>query len=229
MHTAEATQEVHTHPQDFHRWLDDVAARSWAMSEQANTMRVGAEQAILEARHVRASLTPVVKELADCNSDFPTRYRSALLSGMLDQALKVTGASMGNIQLFDRASAALRIEVQRGFQKPFLQFFDSVHDGHAACGTALENRAQVIVEDVSESRIFAGTPALEVVLDAGVRSVQSTPLVARSGCVLGMISTHRRMPWKPDYRETQLLHRVARTIAEWLERSHCAGPGRLAL
>jgi GAF domain len=110
---------------------------------------------------------------------------------------------MANIQLFDPASAALRIEAQRGFSQPFLEFFDCVHDGHAVCITAFKTRAQIIVEDVAESRTFLGTPALEVVLDAGVRAVVSTPTVGSTGSILGILSTHRRRTWRPRHRDLQ--------------------------
>ena len=40
---------------------------------------------------------------------------------------------------------------------------------------------RVIVEDVTTSPIFAGIPALKVMLSAGCRAVQSTPLLTRAG------------------------------------------------
>ncbi len=47
-----------------------------------------------------------------------------------------------------------------------------------------------IVYDVADSPLFPPGPTLEVMLDALVRSVQSTPLVGASGRVLGIVSTH---------------------------------------
>lgn len=136
---------------------------------------------------------------------------------LIDAAIQIAGADMANVQLFDPASEALCIEAQSGFGQPFLDFFDSVHDGQAACGRAFKNREQVIVKDVTESQIFLGTPALEVVLDAGVRGVQSTPLVGPSGCILGIISTHWRRPWRPSNRELSLLELLARNATEWVD------------
>jgi GAF domain len=126
------------------------------------------------------------------------------------QGWSSVAARVANIQLFDPASAALRIEAQRGFSQPLPEFFDCVHDGHAVCSTAFKTRAQIIVEDVAESPIFLGTPALEVVLDAGVRAVVSTPMVGSTGSILGILSTHRRRPWRPRHRELHLLNLLAR-------------------
>jgi two-component sensor histidine kinase len=77
---------------------------------------------------------------------------------------------------------------------------------------------RVIVEDVRESEIFAGQPPKEVLLDAGVRAVISTPLMARAGTLLGMISTHFAIPHRPRERELHLMDLLARQTADYLER-----------
>ena len=102
---------------------------------------------------------------------------SLLLHEILDAATEITGAQMGNIQLLE--GDVLRITAQRGFETPFLAFFDAVPGDQAACGTALERGERVVVDDVLTSPIFVGTPALEVMVAAGARAVQSTPLVSR--------------------------------------------------
>ena len=141
---------------------------------------------------------------------------SLLLHDILDAAVEITGAQMGNIQLLE--GDCLRITAQRGFDTPFLEYFDSVHGEQAACGTALERGERVIVEDVRNSPIFAGTPALEVMLAAGAQAVQSTPLVSRSGRVLGMFSTHyRHAPQRPSERALRLLDILARQAADLIE------------
>ena len=63
----------------------------------------------------------------------------------------------------------MRITAQRGFDRPFLEFFASVHGEQAACGTALQRSERVIVDDVLNSPIFEGTPALDVMVAAGAR------------------------------------------------------------
>jgi len=142
---------------------------------------------------------------------------SELLAAILDAGIEITGADMGNIQLLDD-SGKLRIVAHRGFEAPFLQFFEEVHDGLAACGSALQKGERVIVEDVVDSPVFAGTPALDAMLAAGARAVQSTPLVSRTAKVLGMFSTHYREPRHPAERELRLLDLLARQAADLIER-----------
>lgn len=134
---------------------------------------------------------------------------SILLNGLLASAIAMTQADRGNIQLFEPASGGLKIKVQRGFKQPFLDFFDEVHVGQAACGTALKTAERVVVEDVTNNPIFVGTAALEVMLDAGALAVQSTPLVSPFGHTLGVLSTHYRKPHRPHARELDVLDRLA--------------------
>jgi PAS domain S-box-containing protein len=141
------------------------------------------------------------------------------LDAILDTAIAIAGADKGNIQLLDSDSGTLRIAAHRGFEEPFLSFFASVDAGEpAVCGAALQARGRVIVEDVMQSAIFAGQPSRQVLLDADVRAVQSTPLTSSAGLVFGMISTHFRVSHRPSERDLRLLDLVARQAANYLER-----------
>jgi PAS domain S-box-containing protein len=137
-----------------------------------------------------------------------------LLNEILSAALVATGAEMGNIQLLDSAGV-LRIEAQKGFSQEFLDFFNRVtKDEAATCGAALAGRERVVVEDVQASPIFAGTPALKVLLNAGVRTVQSTPMISHSGVLVGMLSTHYKQPKRPSDRDLRLMDLLARQAAD---------------
>jgi len=142
---------------------------------------------------------------------------SELLENILDAGIEITGADMGNIQLLDN-DRVLRIAAHRGFTARFLDFFHDVDDGQTACGSALLTGERVIVEDVARSPIFAGSPALAAMLEAEARAVQSTPLVSRSGKLLGMFSTHYRTPRRPSERDLRLLDVLARQAADLIER-----------
>jgi PAS domain S-box-containing protein len=137
---------------------------------------------------------------------------------ILDTAIFLTGASKGKLQLLDSASGRLVIEAQRGFDKPFLDFFSHGHGKETAWGAAMLSKRRVMVEDVIESPLFAGKPALDVLLEAGVRAVQSTPLLSSANNLLGMLSTHFDRPTRLGDRELRLLDLLARLAADYLER-----------
>ena len=140
---------------------------------------------------------------------------------IVDAAIQITGADMGDIQLFNPDEQALEIAASRGFDQPFLEFFNAVHAGHdTACGWAIQSGTRVVIDDITTSTVFQGTQALEVLLAARVRAMQSTPLLSRSGELLGVLSTHYRVPRAPDERDLQLLDVLARQAADWIERTH---------
>ena len=142
---------------------------------------------------------------------------AALLDEILDAALAITDADMGNIQLLD--GDTLKIVAHRGFEAPFLDFFNTVHEGLAACGTALQRGERILVEDVTTSPLFVSSPAYDVMLAAQARAVQSTPLITRAGRMLGMFSTHYRTPHRPTPGEIHLLDILARQAADAIERA----------
>jgi GAF domain-containing protein len=74
----------------------------------------------------------------------------------------------------------------------------------------------MLVEDVTASPIFG--PSLPVMVAAGVRAVQSTPLFDRSGGLLGIFSTHYRGTHHFDDGELRWLDLLARHTADVIER-----------
>lgn len=66
---------------------------------------------------------------------------------------------------------------------------------------------------------MAGTGDLDAYRRSGIRAVQSTPLVSRSGQLLGMISTHWREPHQPTERDLRPLDVLARQAADLIERA----------
>jgi PAS domain S-box-containing protein len=141
----------------------------------------------------------------------------SILLEIVDAATAMSGADFGTIQLLDDETGDLEIVAQRGFPDWWLDFWGTVSKGQGSCGTALERGRRVIVEDVEKSEVFAGTPALDVQLRVGVRAVQSTPIVGRSGTPLGMFSTHWKKRHRPDERVLSLLDLLAHEAAAILE------------
>jgi PAS domain-containing protein len=182
--------------------------------------RQAQELRVLNERPLTAQLTSELSAMTRMQQVSARLVRagdfSTLLHDIIDAAIEITEADMGNIQLLK--DGALKIVAQRGGGAPFLDFFDMVHEGQAASGAARQKGERVIVEDVANSHIFAGTPALEVMLAAGARAVQSTPLVSRSGHVLGMFSTHYRAPRRASEHELRQLDVLARQAADFIER-----------
>ena len=141
--------------------------------------------------------------------------RDAILDQGLAAAMSVCSADFANIQLVH--GCGLQIEAQRGFKKPFLDFFAFVDQVDTSCGAALKLNQSVVVPDVTASPIFSNRATLEVLLAAKVRAVKSTPLLARNGRIIGMLNVHYRSPRRDSPNEVVRLRAVADRIATLLD------------
>jgi PAS domain S-box-containing protein len=194
--------------------------RGWIASITDITERKRAENEIAALNEKLASDLAAMTRLQQLSTKLVQIHdMGSLMNDILDVAIEIADAEMGNVQLFERESEILKTVAHRGFDDAFLEFFDSVDNGSTACGTARNLGDRVIVEDVGTSPILAGTPAREVMLSAGARAVQSTPLITRSGRLIGMVSTHYRQPHRPTARQLTLLDLLARQAADFVERS----------
>lgn len=125
----------------------------------------------------------------------------SMLDCILDQGLELTGTALGNIQLVNWQAGYLEIASQRGFDDEFLKFFQRVKaDDGSACARALKARGAILVEDIDSDKEFSPL-ARATILNAGVRAVQSTPLISTSGAFVGMLSTHFTAVHCPSARE----------------------------
>lgn len=126
----------------------------------------------------------------------PSQPESALRDGvqsaidaLLAECIDVCSASLGNVQLMNWDIGRLKIRAQNGFSSEFLNFFEAVTiDDGCACAQALRTGNSVIIEDIELNDGFRDCG--EIMRRAGVRAVQSTPLISSSGVFIGVVSTH---------------------------------------
>jgi PAS domain S-box-containing protein len=185
---------------------------------------------VTERRRTEQALQRNKQELADdlasitSLNQLAVRFASehdmkALLEDMVDAAITITHAAKGNLQLFDPSTGTLSIAASRGFSKEWLSFFQTVHNDPTACAQARRTKQRAIIEDVRTSPVFAGTPAQDVQLNDGVMAVQSTPLLSRSGELLGILSTHFTQTHTPGEAELHWLDLLCRQAADLLEHN----------
>ena len=205
-----------------------LLSRADAMRINATGSSNGRLQADLEAIRKSSSSTAPVRAPYDCDGDstrsesFVKGSRWESLDQVLDAAIEATRADLGNLQLLDSHSGTLKIVCQRGFRSPFINFFNSVRHGQAACGTALKNRTRVIIEDVISASCYTAQ-ARDAMLKAGALACQSTPLIDSSGRLFGVVSTHYKTCTRPSSLALQRLDSLARQIsADPIARVLCA-------
>jgi GAF domain-containing protein len=78
------------------------------------------------------------------------------LDEMLDGAMDLLGADMGNIQILNTTRRVLHIAAHRGFLQDFLHVFREVSaDDNSACGRALAAGQRVVIENTETDELFA--------------------------------------------------------------------------
>lgn len=140
-----------------------------------------------------------------------------LLQEIMDAAVAIAGAKKGTLQLIEGDS--LRIVAQHGHDRSFLDFFDAAENVVSVCGEAMNRGERVVIEDVEMNPLFAGTPSLPVLQNAGVRAVQSTPLISREGKLLGILTTHWGIPYVPDAHDLWRIDLLARQAADMIQHA----------
>jgi len=144
----------------------------------------------------------------------------ALYERVLDAAIALMSADMGSMQKYDPDQDQLRLLASRGFGPEFVALWERVNRSSVtSCGIALSAGRRVIVPDIECSDVMAGSADLNASRRAGIRAMHSTPLVSRSGRLLGMISTHWQTPHHPAEHEIRAIDVLARQAADLIERA----------
>lgn len=217
-------------PQDFSRHVADLAvtvARQLGFSLE----RAKAEADRQEAQAIRADSErrladelSAAKRLQETSAAFVLEGdSSALYEKILDAAISVMDSDFGSMQVHypDHGSGGqLRLISFRGFNPRAATFWEWVHaHSESTCGRALRTGERVICRDVRTCDFMQGTEDQAIYLQTGILAVQTTPLLSRSGHLLGMISTHWRKPHEPSLSDLHRLDVLARQAADLIERS----------
>lgn len=154
--------------------------------------------------------------------DFSARMLTAdglqlLLEEVLDATIELHRADFGVVQQVDPDSGDLVIVAHRKLPGAFLTHFARVHDQSAISARAMVRRERVIVDDLLADPLLA--PHRAVAAAAGVRAVQSTPLVSRKGEVVGVISTLFREPHRFSAAVLRFTDLYVRHAADLVERN----------
>jgi two-component sensor histidine kinase len=189
------------------------------------TKRRQAEDALRQSRvQLEAELTDA-KLLQELSAQLIHESdAAALYEHIMDAAIAIMRSDFASMQMLhpERGQGGeLRLLTFRGFNPEAAKFWEWVgaHSDGSTCGAALRTGRRVIAYDVEECAFMEGTDDLATYRATGIRSCQSTPLLARDGRVVGMISTHWRSPFQPTERQLSLLDVVARQAADFIERA----------
>jgi|GEM_PF-166280 len=203
----------------------DSSPRQWMrheielIQEVSNRMFPRLERARAEAL-VEADLrdTQILQELSArlvSEENVQTMYAEIMAA-----AIRITRADAGTVQIFDVETKELVLLATSGFERELTEYFHRVGaDSSTSCGIALKTDERAFVDFDSND----ADKACRLHVEAGYFSAQSTPLVARSGEPIGMLSTHWHEPkHRPSERELGFLDLLARQAADLIEQRQTA-------
>jgi PAS domain S-box-containing protein len=217
-----------------HEFSDEAIAVSLIIARQlsfaidrrsaADELREREEQ--LETELTDTKLLQSISAEVMRSADFQSLYEK-----FVDAAVMLLDSDFASMQMLypERGTAGeLLLLAVRGFDPQATKHWEWVRaDSPCVCGEALRTGRRVVVPNVAESSFISGDDR-RVYLEAGMQAVQSTPLLSRSGAILGMISTHWRRPHQPSERDLRLLDILARQAADLIERKQSEEALRLA-
>jgi PAS domain S-box-containing protein len=188
---------------------------------------VGAINMLVDITERKRALEQLAAELADSKllqalSAEMTREGNveALYEKIMDAAVAIMRSDFASMQVLDESQDALRLLAYHGFEPSFGTTFALVSpETRTSCSVARQTARRVVVPNVETCDFIVATPSLDHHLEAGIRAVQSTPLVSRDGALVGMISTHWKQPHQPSERDLRLLDILARQAADLIERN----------
>src|SRR5437660_2355078 len=155
-------------------------------------------------------------------SDNHTTVFASSYEKIVDDAVAVMRSEYASVQmLFPERGAGgeLRLLAFRGFNPEAAKFWEWVRaDSKSTCGIALRETRRVVAPDIAVCDFMADSEDQQVYLQTGIHACQTTPLIARTGNVVGMISTHWRTPHQPSEGDFDLFDILARQAADLIER-----------
>jgi PAS domain S-box-containing protein len=151
------------------------------------------------------------------------RETGTLYEQILDTVMAILHADFSSIQRFHPergTSGELQLLGHRCFSAEAAKRWEWVRPTtRTTCGEALRTGRRVAVPDVRNCDFMSGSEDLDGYLGADIRAGQTSPLVSRSGALMGMVSTYWREPHELTASELRALDVLARMAADLIERS----------
>lgn len=167
---------------------------------------------------LREELTAQVRDLQQLQQmslKLSTTYDlEPILHESLRTARAICGADRSVLSLYDATRNALTVGASLGFDKQSAPPVEHDQPGIAIC---LRERRRVVIEDTELDSDCADRR--EAFAAAGIRAVHCTPLVTRSGDLIGVLSLSFRAPHHPSSREVGLMDVCVRQAVDFIENA----------
>ncbi len=200
----------------LHCGADDFLVKPFSARELV--ARVVAHLRASRQRRLAAENAQLVRLHALGTDLLSKRAMQELLQSSVDAAVALTGATSAALQLHDEDKDELQLVAQHGLEQGLAEQFRVVGRGSSSTfAEVLRSGQRCIVEDTSRDRSFSASDGGAPLQAAGVRSLQATPITARNGALLGVLSTFWPFPHRPDCATLRILDLLTRQVADLIQ------------
>jgi len=143
----------------------------------------------------------------------------AALNEIVAAAAEFTGTRRGCVQLVSDDGERLEMVAHHGYAagSGFVEHF--LREGSKpACDAARQSGQRLVIENVETFPGLAGTKDREVALADGICATQSTPMISRTGELVGVLSTQFPRPHRSTDHELRLIDLLAWSGADFVAR-----------
>jgi signal transduction histidine kinase/ActR/RegA family two-component response regulator len=202
----------------------DTRPRRWR-DDEIELVRRLADRLFARLEHAAAEQA-VANDLCDTRRlrDLSLRHVSesntqTFFDEIVAAAVAFTGANAGCLQLVDQASGSLHMLACKGCDADLSQRLHRLGAASpGSSGVALRTGASAVVH-FDDPNVHDPDGTVGLLIEHGILSAQSTPLVTRAGRTVGMLTTHWSVSQRPlSEREVRFLDLLARQAAEMIER-----------
>ncbi|WP_164974815.1 GAF domain-containing protein [Halegenticoccus tardaugens] len=209
-----------THSRAVPMLSDDGEITEWFGTASDITKRKETEEALRKSEKRLETELEAVKRLHEVSTQSIQKDdEDVLYDAVLDTAVEMLDADFGGLQRLDPEADDLELLTHVGLTAEAANLWKRVGvESGSICSVALETGKRVVAPDVETCEFMSNPEDLKMCRRIGIRAVQTTPLVSRSGEMLGMLTIHWANPHEPSERDLHLLDVLARQVADLLQQ-----------
>jgi PAS domain S-box-containing protein len=195
--------------------VEEVAERTWAAVERLrNEEKLRLSEASLAAELEDA------RALHDLSTTlFENDSAEKLFDHIVHAAMRLMKSDAASLQIFDPESDSLRLLAYQNLHPESASFWRSVEAGATSpASMAFNSGKRVMADNVETDERFADTADAVEYRRSKLRSMQSTPLLARDGRLIGVISTFWMKNQHTSLINFTLFDVLARQASDAIER-----------
>lgn len=201
--------------------MKEVTNRIWTRLEKAtadealHNLNNRLERQILE----RTTELAVTRQLQQISAQLLTERNAPFFQQqILDSAMQIMDADFSSLQMFISETKYFDLLASRNFHPAAEKFWKHISMDSIAGGSMVTKELKrKIINDIYEDEEIRQSPDLPYYKLSGIRSMQSTPLIARDGRFIGVLSTHWKKVHLPKEKDLQLFDILARQAVDLIE------------